>query len=59
LQKIEAVVETERTDIAAAIRLGTARRFRENGPEAPGADARRNENTGDALAAVLAAGRWG
>src|SRR3974390_1465233 len=54
VEKIQAVVGTERTDLAAAIRLGTAA-FPENGQKrlvllTPG-----NENVGQALSAVLAA----
>src|SRR5439155_2630974 len=53
-QKIEAVVGTERTDLAAAIRLGTAA-FPENGQKRLVIMTDGNENTGDAMAAVLAA----
>src|SRR5262249_49957865 len=53
-QKIEAVVGTERTDLAAAIRLGTAA-FPENGQKRLVVMTDGNENIGDAMAAVLAA----
>jgi uncharacterized membrane protein len=53
-QKIEAVVGTERTDLAAAIRLGTAA-FPENGQKRLVVMSDGNENAGDAMAAVLAA----
>jgi uncharacterized membrane protein len=52
--KIEAVVGTERTDLAAAIRLGTAA-FPENGQKRLVLMTDGNENVGDAMAAVLAA----
>ena len=54
LQKIQAVVGTERTDIAAAIRLGTAA-FPETGQKRLVLLSDGNENVGDAMGAVLAA----
>src|SRR5437867_453864 len=54
LQKIQAVVGTERTDLAAAIRLGTAA-FPENGQKRLVLMTDGNENVGDAMSAVLAA----
>jgi len=54
LQKINAVVGAERTDIAAAIRLGTAA-FPETGKKRLVVISDGNENIGDALAAVAAA----
>jgi len=54
LQKIQAVVGTERSDLAAAIRLGTAA-FPENGQKRLVLLTDGNENIGDALGAVLAA----
>jgi uncharacterized membrane protein len=54
LQKIQAVVGTERTDLAAAIRLGTAA-FPETGQKRLVLLTDGNENVGDALSAVLAA----
>lgn len=54
LQKIQAVVGTERTDLAAAIRLGTAA-FPENGQKRLVLLTDGNENVGDAMSAVLAA----
>ena len=54
LQKIQAVVETERTDLAAAIRLGTAA-FPESGQKRLVLLTDGNENVGDAMGAVLAA----
>jgi uncharacterized membrane protein len=54
LQKIQAVVGTERTDLAAAIRLGTAA-FPETGQKRLVLMTDGNENVGDAMAAVLAA----
>jgi uncharacterized membrane protein len=54
LQKIQAVVGTERTDLAAAVRLGTAA-FPENGQKRLVLMTDGNENVGDAMAAVLAA----
>jgi uncharacterized membrane protein len=53
-QKIEAVVGTERTDLAAAIRLGTAA-FPESGQKRLVLMTDGNENVGDAMAAILAA----
>ena len=54
LQKIQAVVGTERSDLAAAIRLGTAA-FPENGQKRLVLLTDGNENVGDAMGAVLAA----
>jgi uncharacterized membrane protein len=54
LQKIQAVVATERSDLAAAIRLGTAA-FPENGQKRLVLLTDGNENIGDAMGAVLAA----
>jgi len=54
LQKIKAVVPTERTDIAAAIRLGTAA-FPETGQKRLLLLSDGNENVGDAIAAATAA----
>jgi uncharacterized membrane protein len=54
LSKIQAVVGTERTDLAAAIRLGTAA-FPENGQKRLVLLTDGNENVGDAMSAVLAA----
>jgi uncharacterized membrane protein len=54
LQKIEAVVDTQRSDLAAAIRLGTAA-FPETGQKRLVVMSDGNENLGDALGAVLAA----
>jgi uncharacterized membrane protein len=54
LQKIQAVVGTERTDLASAIRLGTAA-FPEHGQKRLVVLSDGNENVGDAMAAVLAA----
>src|SRR3989454_6696544 len=56
LQKIQAVVGTERTDLAGAIRLGTAA-FPENGQKRLVLMTDGNENVGDAMSAVLAARR--
>ena len=53
-QKIEAVVGTERTDLAGAIRLGTAA-FPENGQKRLVLMTDGNENVGDAMGALLAA----
>jgi Ca-activated chloride channel family protein len=53
-QKIEAVVGTERTDLAGAIRLGTAA-FPENGQKRLLVMTDGNENVGDAMAAVAQA----
>jgi uncharacterized membrane protein len=58
LQKIQAVVGTERTDLAAAIRLGTAA-FPETGQKRLVLLTDGNENVGDAMSAVLAAKRLG
>src|SRR3974390_985876 len=54
LEKIQAVVNTERTDLAAAIRLGTAA-FPETGQKRLLLLTDGNENVGDAMSAVLAA----
>lgn len=54
LQKIHAVIGTERTDLAAAIRLGTAA-FPETGQKRLVVMSDGNENVGDAIGAVLAA----
>jgi uncharacterized membrane protein len=54
VQKIQAVVGTERTDLAAAIRLGTAA-FPETGQKRLVLLTDGNENVGDAISAVLAA----
>src|ERR1051325_4402203 len=54
LQKIQAVVGTERTDLAGAIRLGTAA-FPETGQKRLVLMTDGNENIGDAMSAVLAA----
>jgi uncharacterized membrane protein len=54
LQKVQAVVGTERTDLAAAIRLGTAA-FPETGQKRLVLLTDGNENVGDAMSAVLAA----
>jgi uncharacterized membrane protein len=53
LQKVQAVVNTDRSDLAAAIRLGTAA-FPETGQKRLVLLTDGNENIGDALAAVLA-----
>ncbi len=53
-QKIQAVVGTERTDLAGALRLGTAA-FPETGQKRLVLLSDGNENIGDALVAVLAA----
>src|ERR1051326_7492572 len=53
LQKIQAVGGTERTDLAAAIRLGTAA-FPEHGQKRLVLMTDGNENIGDAMAAALA-----
>jgi uncharacterized membrane protein len=53
LTKIQAVVGTERTDLAAAIRLGSAA-FPEHGQKRLVVLTDGNENVGDAMAAVLA-----
>lgn len=54
LQKVQAVVGTDRTDLAAAVRLGTAA-FPEIGQKRLVLLTDGNENAGDALSAVLAA----
>lgn len=54
LPKIQAVVGTERTDIASAIRLGTAA-FPETGQKRIVLLSDGNENIGDALTAILSA----
>jgi uncharacterized membrane protein len=54
LQKIEAVVDPQRSDLAAAIRLGTAA-FPEAGQKRLVLMTDGNENIGDAFGAVLAA----
>ena len=54
LQKIQAVVGTERTDLAAAIRLATAA-FPETGQKRLVVMSDGNENVGDAMSAILAA----
>jgi len=54
LQKIQAVIGVERTDIAAAIRLGTAA-FSETGQKRMVLISDGNENVGDAMMAMLAA----
>ena len=54
VQKINAVVGVERTDIAAAIRLGTAA-FPETGQKRIVLLSDGNENIGDAMAALVAA----
>lgn len=54
VQKIQAVVGSERTDLAAAIRLGTAA-FPETGQRRMVLITDGNENVGDAMTAVLAA----
>jgi uncharacterized membrane protein len=54
LQRIEAVVETERTDVAAAIRLATAA-FPETGQKRVVLLSDGNENIGDAMSAVMTA----
>src|SRR3989442_3518511 len=58
VQKIQAVVGTERTDLAAAIRLGTAA-FPETGQKRLVLLTDGNENVGDAMSAVLAAKNLG
>lgn len=58
VQKIQAVVGTERTDIAAAIRLGTAA-FPETGQKRLVLLSDGNENAGDAISALLAARHLG
>ncbi|MGO8677197.1 MAG: VWA domain-containing protein [Limisphaerales bacterium] len=54
LQKIQAVVGTERTDLAAAVRLGTAA-FPETGQKRLVLLTDGNENLGDVMSAVLGA----
>jgi hypothetical protein len=54
VQKIQAVVSPERTDLAAAIRLGTAA-FPETGQRRMVIISDGNENIGDAMTAVIAA----
>src|SRR5207237_7955955 len=54
VQKIQAVVGTERTDLAAAVRLGTAA-FPETGQKRLVLMTDGNENVGDVMSAVLAA----
>ncbi|HVV73446.1 MAG TPA: VWA domain-containing protein, partial [Verrucomicrobiae bacterium] len=54
LEKIQAVVDTERTDLEAAVRLATAA-FPETGQKRIVLMSDGNENVGDALNAVLAA----
>jgi uncharacterized membrane protein len=54
LQKIQAIVGTERTDVAGAIRLATAA-FPETGQRRIVLVSDGNENVGDAIGAVLAA----
>ena len=58
LEKIHAVIQTERTDLAAAIRLATAA-FPETGQRRIVVVSDGNENVGDALGAVLAAAPLG
>ncbi|MDB6065686.1 MAG: putative rane protein [Pedosphaera sp.] len=58
VEKIQAVVGTERTDIAGAIRLGTAA-FPENGQKRLVLMSDGNENMGDAMTAALAARQLG
>jgi uncharacterized membrane protein len=58
LQKIQAVVGTERTDLAGAIRLATAA-FPETGQKRLVLLTDGNENVGDAMSAVLVAQRLG
>lgn len=54
LQKIEAVVDTQRSDLASAIRLGTAA-FPETGQKRLVLMSDGNENMGDVMSAVLTA----
>jgi uncharacterized membrane protein len=54
LEKVQAVVGTERTDLAAAIRLATAA-FAETGQKRIVVMSDGNENVGDAMSAVVAA----
>lgn len=58
VQKIQAVVGTERTDLAAAIRLGTAA-FPDTGQKRLVLLTDGNENVGNGMSAVLAAQRLG
>ena len=58
VEKIQAVVGTERTDVAGAIRLGTAA-FPENGQKRLVLLSDGNENIGDAMTAILAARQLG
>ena len=58
LQKIQAIVGTERTDLAAAVRLGTAA-FPETGQKRLVLLTDANENVGDTMSAVFAAKRLG
>ncbi len=58
VQKIQAVVNTERTDLAAAVRLATAA-FPETGQKRLVVLSDGNENVGDAMSAVLAAKNLG
>jgi uncharacterized membrane protein len=58
VEKIQAVVGTERTDIAGAIRLGTAA-FPETGQKRLVLMSDGNENIGDAMTALLAAKQLG
>ncbi len=58
VEKIQAVVGTERTDIAGAIRLGTAA-FPETGQKRLVLMSDGNENIGDAMTALLAARQLG
>jgi hypothetical protein len=55
LAKIQAVVGTQRTDIASAIRLGARRRFPETGQKRLVLLSDGNENVGDAFSALAAA----
>jgi Ca-activated chloride channel family protein len=57
-EKIQAVVGSERTDIAGAIRLGTAA-FPENGQKRMVLFSDGNENVGDAVAALLSGRQLG
>jgi uncharacterized membrane protein len=58
LQKVQAVVGTERTDLAAAVRLATAA-FPETGQKRLVLMTDGNENMGDAMGAVLAGKQLG
>ncbi|HYE30253.1 MAG TPA: VWA domain-containing protein [Methylomirabilota bacterium] len=53
VKKIQAIISTERTDLASALRLGTAA-FPENGQKRLVLLSDGNENMGDAISAVLA-----